>query len=419
MTMTLSLQNTKKYAIALYIIIFTITKSVIINRASLLVALGICGMGYLSNSDFKYKGNFFLRAVILYGILLLISMLYTISPIDRAQKSYFSYLTMFMVVFFVVDSIKTEKDVKFFMNVFIVAAVMNCIVTYIRVGSEAFQLLGSSETNFRLASEEQNANVVGMYCAYGAIFSFHFILREKLTKKKKLLYIGALLLNFVFGLLTGSRKAMLLLFVGISILVYYKTILDRNAIKILFRMFFALIAVIALIYFILTSGYFSVISERLEGLLAGILGNDEVDNSTMRRMYMIKTGWKVFWTYPIIGQGISASYRYFLTYSHSNFIEILMNTGAVGFFIFYKPFYTSLRKLFKQSRKDPLYPIVLFVILWFIVVGFGLVFYYSKFEMAILAVATSWLIIKENEKNDETDKKSIEKSQSGVVGSNK
>lgn len=417
--MELRLDNIKKNILALYIIIFTITTSTFLNRIGLALTVGVCGFSYLTKGDFGYKGNYFIRGILLYGIMLLVSMLYTIAPHEKAWTNLIGYATMFAVVFFVVDSIKTEEDVKYFMKVFIVAAVANCIATYMRVGNEAFELLGNQETNFRLTGEEQNANVIGMCCAYGSIFSLHFLVREKITSKEKLFYIASFLLNSVFGLLTGSRKAMLMLFAGIFLVMYYKSILDKNALKVLLKVLGTIIAVVVLIIYVLNSETFSVIGERLEGLISGFTGGDETDHSTMGRMYMIETGWKVFWAYPIVGQGACASYRYFLTYSHSNIIEILMNTGIIGFFIFYKPFYTSICMLFKQSRRQPLYPIMLFIIFWLIFGGFGLVFYSNKSEMAILALATSWLILKEKEKNVKKISESTERSQSGIAGNNK
>ncbi|MBR5506649.1 MAG: O-antigen ligase family protein [Clostridia bacterium] len=408
--MGINLQNLKKYTLALYIIIFTITSSEIANRICLITTVGICGISYLTNADFRYKGNYYIRALLLYGIMLLASMFYTISPEARAIKHLTGYVTMFVVVFFVVDSIRTIDDVKFFLKVFIMAALANCVATYARVGSEAFELLGNTETQFRLSAEEQNANVVGMCCAYGAIFSLHFLTREKPGGRAKVFYMAAFVINFVFGLLTGSRKALLMLFAGTFLVLYYKSILDKNAIKVLGKVLGAIIAVIALFYYIMNSELFSVIGERLEGLIAGFVGGNKIDHSTMDRMYMTKIGWQVFWQYPIIGQGVCASYRYFLTYSHSNIIEILMNTGIVGFFIFYKPFFTSIVSLFKQDRKDPLYPIMLFIIFWLLFGGFGLVFYYSKSEMTILAIATSWLILKEKEKNVKKNEERSEKS---------
>ena len=115
---------------------------------------------------------------------------------------------------------------------------------------------------------------------------------------------------------------------------------------------------------------------------------------------MIKTGWTAFMESPLIGKGLYASYKYFATYSHNNFIEILMNTGIIGFAIFYYPYMTGIYDFTKINRNEKLYSVMLVIFLWVLLGGYGMVTYYSKNSMTLMALVSIWLSIKRSKKNE-------------------
>ena len=402
--MTIKFEDAKKYMLALYIIIFTTTISETLNRVFLVLTVCLCGYSYFKTSATRFKMNYLVKNLFYLGAMLLVSILYTIAPFEKVKVLIIGYFSMLFVVFFISDAIKNEEDVLFFLKVFIFASVVNCVTTYFLVGSETFSLLGSSDTSFRLASDEQNANDVGMTCAYGTIFSLWFLNYGKAKGDAKIWFVFAFLINFIFGLLTGSRKAMLMLVIGISIVLFMKSVYDRNAVKNFFKMLGVIVVICFVVSMIRNNDLFSVVNERVDGLIAGFSGRKGVDQSTSDRMLMSEVGMKLFWGHPFFGRGAYASYVYFRTYSHNNFVELLMNMGFVGFALFYWPFAKNIKRLIRIDRREPLLVVAIFVILWLLIGGCGYVFYFSKVDMSILAVITSWIVMKE--KYD--DKKSFE-----------
>lgn len=392
-SLTLNLTNTKKYLVALYIIISSVTTSVMVNRIALIVTMGLSLVIYLMTFDYKYRKNAFLNCLLLYGFLLILSTYYTSAPTEEYNPTLIAYITMFILVFFIISCIKSEEDVKFFIKVFIITAIVNCVYTYFLVGSEAFSLLRDSDTAFRLASEEQNANSIGMMSAYGAVFSIYFFMYEEEEKKYRLLYAMAFSITFVFSILTGSRKALLMLFVGCIMVIFHKNAQGDNAIRTFFKMIIAFIIVGCIFYWFMVSDFFTIVRSRTEMLISGLSGDAKLDHSASHRLKMIENGWKVFWMAPLLGNGICSSYTYFLTYSHNNYVEILMNNGIVGLIIFYKPIVMNTLTLFRLKReiREPLYIVALFVFLWILIGGYGYVFYSNKIDMSILAIFISWV----------------------------
>lgn len=398
--MVVNLKNVRNYFIALYLIFSAVVTSVTVNRILLLVTIGVCGLTCLINKEFQFKSNSLFKYLALYGGFLAFSSIYTIAPQDEVLSLLISYFSMLVTLYFIIISIDEEADVRFYIKTIIVTAVVCCIYTLFTIGIDGIMMLGDSDTAFRLAGEEQNANSVGMLAAFGSVFCFYFISFEK--PKRMLLYYVILIFTFVFVLLTGSRKSLLMIAMGFVMIVYHKNILTGNAIKFFFRMLVAILAFTLVIYYIMESGKFVIISERVEGLIEGMFGNgNNGDHSTTARMDMILKGFEVFLTSPFKGQGIYASYRYFLTYSHNNYIEIMMNTGLIGLFLFYKPIVSSFMSLLKIDKKirEPIYIIALFVFLWLFVGAWGMVFYFSKIEMSILTIFVCWINMKRDEIN--------------------
>ena len=86
----------------------------------------------------------------------------------------------------------------------------------------------------------------------------------------------------------------------------------------------------------------------MEAMMGIINHSYMIDASTNTRINMIKYGFEMFKSNPILGVGIGnyAYYGYHIyglfaeVYSHNNYIEMLSNIGIVGFISYY--FYTSL-----------------------------------------------------------------------------
>ena len=209
------------------------------------------------------------------------------------------------------------------------------------------------------------------------------------------------LIGSVFGLLSGSRKAFVLLGIGFLMVLFLRDSGQKLTVKKIVRYVVAIIAVILIFSLISTTPLFATVNRRLTSLIDGLRGTSELDHSSETRFQMMEMGWEAFLESPVWGNGLYSSYDYFKTYSHNNFIEILMNTGILGFAIFYYPYFVFLGMFIKLKKRDGLYPIMLLILLWTFLGGVGLVNYYSKDSMTLMAIVSLWLSIKRREANDE------------------
>ena len=105
---------------------------------------------------------------------------------------------------------------------------------------------------------------------------------------------------------------------------------------------------------------------------------------------MMEFGWELFKERPVHGYGMNNfSQKYYLnTYSHNNYIELLVSCGIVGFALYYAMLLLpALGLLFKRKKGEKLEPLHLMLWVWLMVemvFGVAMVQVYNK---------NSWLLI--------------------------
>lgn len=387
------------YTLFIYIIIFSTSTSTILNRVGLAVVACFGGI-YLLSNRLKMKNTPFIKGMFLYGVFAYIAKTYSISPRGVVNTVFSGYISMFIVVFVVTLVVDDENDIKFLLKAFVLAAVVQCIYMLYVYGVDILKAISEGDEQVRLGGEVSNANSVGISFALGYIISLYFFVNEKMLIHRRVYYGVVMIIGFVFGLLSGSRKVLVLLLTGSFALLFLRNIDAKNVIKSAFGVLLAGIVFWIMYDLMSTNSLFSVVNDRFTALIEGLKDKSQLDNSSNVRFQMIRVGWAVFKANPVFGRGLYASYAYFRTYSHNNFIEILMNTGIVGFLIFYYPFAKSAESFIKINKKETLYPLMLVLFLWVLMGGYGMVNYYSKDSMTMMALISLWLSLQRS-KNDE------------------
>ena len=163
----------------------------------------------------------------------------------------------------------------------------------------------------------------------------------------------------------------------------------------------------------------------MEAMMGIINHSYMIDASTNTRINMIKYGFEMFKSNPILGVGIGnyAYYGYHIyglfaeVYSHNNYIEMLSNIGIVGFISYYFiPVYTciKLRKLVNiLTGRERILCAFLFVIMISRLIGdFGRVSYLDEIVQIInmLCYSSIFAFIKMKSRDSENDKKNNEKN---------
>ena len=306
-------------------------------------------------------------------------------------------LVVLMIILFVMDEeIHTDQDLEKYMQMYMIAAFVMMIYIVLNVDLNNFQLAqrGMATTGM------WNGNDVGLKCAAFLIFFLYFFDSDKRVFKRFILLVGAVL-ALVLLYFTASRKALLIAVFGIALYYYFKhpNKRFRNLLIILFGiyMLFQLVMNVPELY--------EAIGWRIEGMLSLVTGQGAADSSALLRAQYIKVGLDAFKESPIIGYGID-NYRYInlretghLTYSHNNFVDILVGVGGIGFLIYYfyyiKLTYDFLRHYFKRNTSMLLNTVAICFLSYF-VMHVAVVSYYDILQSILILFFAKALMIQKS-----------------------
>lgn len=241
----------------------------------------------------------------------------------------------------------------------------------------------------------ENAGQNQIYYSCILIYAINIMIYRIFASKKKKIYILASLFLYCCGLLTAIKKCMVIPLVFIFIFLFFRY--KNRVLKLLISflvMIFILIIICYLVWKYVPSMY-SRIMALVEDYINGIIG-DPLGNSFSQRKWLRQEAWRLFKLNPIVGVGIGQFRFYAATYgvdlyAHNNFLEILANTGLIGFIIYYgniinmafSSFMTSIKSKYTKSIFDIL--IISFLLAMF-VMEYGQVDYYQSYLIFFLAL---------------------------------
>ena len=250
-----------------------------------------------------------------------------------------------------------------------------------------FQKLGSVRLGSETLGENWNSNDLGIKLCIGFTLAFHYILSPINLNLKTIYKVLIKVLLFiiacaflVLSLLSGSKKVIIMI-VLISCLLAF---LRAKKYKLLILLVLA-IGVFGLVFAVMKiQTLYETIGIRFVKMIEELKGTStHPDGSSIERISMIKLGFELFKQKPILGYGLncfrafSKTVTWMETYSHNNFIEILVSGGIVGFLVYYSVYVYIFVKLFKPAVKErDNIAILLFTVNFvYFVIGFALVSY--------------------------------------------
>ena len=230
----------------------------------------------------------------------------------------------------------------------------------------------------RIGDSILNANAIGLHLAISAIFAFY--LARAVNQKKYYLFI---VLFFIVISLTGSRKAFVMLVMGISLVYYFNSNKLTKKVK---SVFFATACTFIVYSMIMTiPSFYEILGFRIEALVEAFIGEGHIDTSTRLRESMIDIGLLLFKNNPLLGYGIATygDISGFGMYSHNNYIELLVGVGLTGTAVYYFIYIYLIKNLY--PRKLLLFgnPILV-IILVLMLMEYGLVSYYTEIYQIII-----------------------------------
>ena len=382
---TSRLKNAKIADIAIFLMIFVMLAAADYK----LIAVGTQVLCFLIIIFFQaHNRRRIMSYIIWYGLFLAYSLAtyFWAYKTDTVLSCAFSILQVGLIGISVVVYANTSKKIEYIFKIFIVSA----IVLSIRVMVEVpFTVWGNDRIGEYIG---YNSNKLGYIFSYTAIFSYY--LWHRFRKK---IYILAIFPLSIFAFLTGSRKAFLLLILGIlfiSILVIKRRIILKVILL-------ALLTVILYLIVINVEIFYNILGVRIESLVQTITG-DIGDSSSRDRVYLMQEGVRLFGDRPLFGYGLD-NFRYLNPlglYAHNNYIEIAVNQGLVGLVIYYSLIFSLSIKVLKKIRHNLNYIISGVLLACILIMDIGMVSYSAEVIHLLIAIAFSVVINNGNESDE-------------------
>ncbi len=388
--------------IATFIMIFVAFNPDFSNNSVLWwICVGAFFLVFIIEQKELYMDSGYVLWIILFVLFSAASYLWAVSTsaVIGQLKSMIVYVFLLAVLCSVV---RTKKDINRLLNIIVLVSLCNAIYLLITNAEILFSQVqeNQNEEIVRLGAQGNwNANIIGMTMAISSIILLYLLSQRQ--GKKWYYILGIIFLVFV-SFLTGSRKAFLVVLLGISLYLML-SVKKNKKLTVLFIIAFSIIAVYYLVMY--NPFLYSILGCRIEGLFASLTGVGTVDSSTIKRELYIKAGLQVFRDNFLVGCGLDCFRLLNLNitdnamYAHNNYVELLADLGIVGTLIYYSIHIIIFSRLFKNYKKGGLLTkLVLVFMILIMIVDYGSVNYNSLLFNCILLISFTWtkLIQKEN-----------------------
>ena len=272
-----------------------------------------------------------------------------------------------------------KDDLDSLLKVWMLSNYIMCAYVISSVGISG--ILDCLRNNARIGEGTINANTIGMGCAYAILINIYF-----LSKRKGIIFVPGMVIAGVLLIVSQSRKAMVILVLGGLILITLLSGEKRRIWKSFFKLTLTLGIVLIMAFLLSKTPYFEGPINRLMSMLHGITGDGVADDSFIIRKQMKQIGIEIFQGHPIIGIGIDnsgliagPSFKVNYYYLHDNYIELLADTGIIGFGLYYFIYAIILYRFVRYFDLDNKgLCVALMLLIMVLVTDYGQISYDSK-----------------------------------------
>ncbi len=399
-TLNSGLRKLWKFALFAYIICNTAFASqsylMMLNSYAMYFFIGVSLLCIITSGVIRF--NYYMLSFIAFTVVLIAGNLYTES--SHAFSYTYDFFVAFCIVFCVMNYIENENDIQFiFQSLMIGGMVLDVYVLSI-YGSNFITAIMEQT---RVGEVAGNVNDVGLKSCYASLIALYFLLNHK-QKINKLFYVIVCVVGVFFSIITASKKVLILLVIGFLFIFILSGDKKKNALIAIRNVLIAVFAAVLVVYLIYNVKYFEYMKIRIDEIF-DMLINGGGNSSDQKRMRFLVEGFQVFVQNPLFGDGTAASFNYFGTYSHSNFVEILMNHGVFGFVAYYFCYpiviFRCISKGKQKTKKMNLSYLCLFVYLSILVLSIALVYYTFIYYHILLAVSAAYVLNSGMTENEE------------------
>lgn len=345
--------------------LFILTMFIFDNSSSLVYISNITSILFIASifiskiiTKKKLLINFYIKYY--YIMLIILSIPFIIGSVESLDYFIVQFMTLIKILilcFAVLNYIDNDKkNIEKIIKYIAISGLMLSI--YFIATSYNDLLTATFEGETRFGRQIGNVNAVGLLVAISFIIYVFYC-----TRKLNIVNISACIINFIVIALTGSRKSIMMVIIGIILIIYQKN--NKNIIsKAKFALQSILVSIVILYTVFNSKILYAVIGKRLNYFIEAFISGEAASYSDQMRLLMINIGIDRFFEKPIFGYGLD-NYRVLLnnhigieTYSHNNFIELLISGGIIGFVIYYIIIAFIIKKLYKYKNSDIAIPIL-------------------------------------------------------------
>lgn len=308
-----------------------------------------------------------------FALFCFLSSIWAWNPTLAISKgiTIFSILACFSLIY---PYFLQKGSIDILLDAFMFSGYGIAIYTVVYYGTSGIASMLSG--NIRIGNDFTNANSIGLIAATSCIIQVSYLLKRE--KKAFSVFLIPCIISLA---ISQSRKAIIMLVVGIAFLVMTNGNERSSMLKKTVNIIAGFLTIILLVYSLYKLDIFSGVFRRFETLFESINGTRTED---IRSVYR-KIGMQQFYKTPVFGIGIGNSLELLSsvgerrTYLHCNFVELLSSGGIIGFTIYYSIYFHLLSGLWKYRRYRPMTTnlcIILLVLM--LIMDYGMVSYYDK-----------------------------------------
>jgi len=312
---------------------------------------------------YYYFDNIYFKIFLFFYLLITIRSLFSDNIFLSLSSSLFYFrfgLFSLAIIFFLDLNKKLVKILKILFIIILLIVFFDTIFQYFfKKNILGMQYKFYQENNFRLTSFFHNKGVLGSYIARFFPFIIALFFFEKKNKLKKIDFffiILATLISITLVILSGERTSLMLLFIAFLLILLF----SNGTLK----KIFGYLSVISIVIFFFIINVDLRIKKRFINLTLDQIGSGSQPDE---RLYIFskiyeahfKIAYKMFKENPIFGKGVKM-FRDFCskpenfiieggctTHPHHTYVQILAETGLVGFAIIFFVFILVIVSLFK------------------------------------------------------------------------
>lgn len=282
---------------------------------------------------------------------------------------------------------RSDRTVKLLLLFFYIGSFLLMLQAFFSLGAYSLSVLRTSE---RLSTGLMEENFLGKILAIGSIVCLYYLI----TTSSKVVHVAAYIFYLYMGVVLKSKSTFLGMLVG-GIFFLYNYFKEKRQIG-----KFVLVVLVLVIggYFLSINGFFGDAFVRIINMTNFMQGDSEADMSTFERIGYIEIGWNDFLDSPILGYGIgSASKLTGGTYFHNNYIQLLAETGIVGFLLYYSVLVWLIVETwtYRNNHEGILFLAIVFTML---IGDTSNTTYYQKLTWILYSLNYLWICSKKNNK---------------------